>query len=69
MQARYFREYLEVQRAELAGELAVYVRNLTRSISTDDMRHARHLRGRIRHTENEIRSIERMVAALDERFP
>jgi hypothetical protein len=66
MQARYFREYLEVQRAELAGELAVYVRNLTRSIT---MRHARHLRGRIRHTENEIRSIERMVAALDECFP
>jgi hypothetical protein len=33
------------------------------------MRHVSHLRGRIRHTENETRAIERMVAALDERLP
>ena len=69
MQARYFREYLEVQRGVLNGELAVYATNLTRSITTDDTRHLSHLRGRMRQMENEIRSIERMVAALDARFP
>ncbi len=58
----------EARAPNWSGELAVYVKTLTRSITTDDMRHVGHLRGRIRHTVNVIRSIERMVAALDDDF-
>jgi hypothetical protein len=68
-QADYFRGFFEGERAELARELAKHVKNLTGCMTTSDMREASAIRRAIRNAEWEMRAIDRMIEALDHRFP
>jgi hypothetical protein len=67
-QADYYRSFFEDQRAELARELAKHVKNLTGCVTTPHMREASAIRRAIRNVEWEMRAIDRMIEALDQRF-
>jgi hypothetical protein len=67
--ADYFRIFLERERAELEGLKAKQVKQLTECLTTGAMRYISDARRRVRMTEDELRCVERMVAALDQRFP
>jgi hypothetical protein len=69
MQAGYFRAFLGDERAELRSYLAEQVKALTARAATGDVRGVSHVRRSIRAAENELRAIDRMVEALDWRFP
>jgi hypothetical protein len=67
-QADYFRIFLERERAELEGLKAKQVKQLAECRTTGAMRYISDARRRVM-TEDELRCVERMVAALDQRFP
>lgn len=70
LQAKYFRGYFEGERSALRAELSSCVKRLTRCMTTDsDAGEAGMIRRAIRVTENELRTIDRMLDALDGRFP
>jgi hypothetical protein len=69
MQAGYFRAFLGDERAELRSYLAVQVKALTARAATGDVRGVSQVRRSVRAAENELKAIDRMVAALDWRFP
>jgi hypothetical protein len=50
-------------------ELAHYTKTLTAYMVAGAMPHVSDLRRRIRTIEGTLRNIDRMVAALDDRFP
>lgn len=68
-QAVYFRGYLQQERADLAIELAHYTNTLTAYTVAGEMRRVSDLRQHIRTIERALHKIDRMVAALDHRFP
>jgi hypothetical protein len=68
-QADYYRDFFEVERAELTRQLAKHVKNLTGCSTTDNVREASVIRRAIRNAEWEMRAIDRMIEALDQRFP
>jgi hypothetical protein len=68
-QAVYFRGHLQQERADLTVELVHYTKTLTACMDAGDMRRVGDLRWRIRTIEGTLRNIDRMVAALDDRFP
>jgi gamma-glutamyltranspeptidase len=68
-QADYYRGFFEGERAELARELAKHVKNLTGCMTRSDMREVSVIRRAIRNAEWEMRAIDRMIEALDQRFP
>lgn len=70
LQAKYFRGYFESQRNAVRAELAGLVKRLTRGMTSNgDAGEASVIRRAIRAAENELRIIDRMLEALDERFP
>jgi hypothetical protein len=68
-QAVYFRGHLQQEHADLAIELAHYTKTLTDYMVAGDMRPVSDLRRHIRTIERALQKIDRMVAALDDRFP
>jgi hypothetical protein len=70
MQAGYFREFLQGERSVLAMDLAEHVKHLTHCMNTGraggEIANARRA---IRKVEAEMRAIDRMTGALDQRFP
>ena len=69
MQAGYFREYLNGERAELQRTLADHINRLEACLKGGSTRLVSHHRGCIRAAENELRFVDRMLARLDSRFP
>jgi hypothetical protein len=68
-QADYFRTFLEHERSELDTLRAKDVKQLTECMTNGATRYVGAVRPQIRTTEDVIRAIDRMMAALDERFP
>jgi hypothetical protein len=68
-QAAYFRLHLLQERRDLAAMLARHTKSLTRCTTEGDMRPMSDIRRHIRTIERELQSIDRMVEALDDRFP
>ena len=68
-QADYFRVQLHHERSELASILAKHTKSLTRCMTEGDMRLVSDIRRHIRTVEWELQLIDRMVEALDDRFP
>ena len=68
-QAAYFRLRLLHERCDLAAMLAKHTKGLTRCMTERDMRPMSDIRRHIRTIERELQSIDRMVEALDDRFP
>ncbi len=68
MQADYYRELLAAQRSDLAAELSALVRRLTHAM-TAGAGDVGRLRRSIRNAEREMRAIDRMTSALEQRFP
>jgi hypothetical protein len=68
-QAAYFRLRLLHERCDLAAMLAKHTKSLTRCMTERDMRPMSDIRRHIRTIERELQSIDRMVEALDDRFP
>ena len=69
MQATYYRGFFESERQVLAKDLAKYVKALTESTNSGNISEATRLRRTIRGAEGEIRAIDRLIEALDRRFP
>ena len=69
MQAVYHRGFFESQRDAVARALARYGKTLTQCMTTGDIGAASRVRRTIRHTEHDIRAIDRMLEALNQRFP
>lgn len=69
MQADAFREYFDRERSDLAVQLARLVKQLTASMTTESHQRISELRRAIRIAEADIRQIDRMVEALEQRFP
>lgn len=70
LQAKHFRGYFESQRDAVRAHLAGLVKRLTRRMTSNgDAEDASATRRAIRAAENELRFIDRMLEALDERFP
>jgi hypothetical protein len=69
MQADYFRGYLRGERCELASELANHVKRLTRCMTAAESGNISDIRRWIRSNESKMRAIDRMITALDWRFP
>ena len=69
MQAAQFRGLLEQERYESAARLAALTRRLTHCMTKGEMIHVGELRRIIRGAEMKLRTIERMVDALKQRFP
>jgi cob(I)alamin adenosyltransferase len=63
-QAEYFRRYLQDQRSELTEELAQQIRDLNRYVTMGASPNVSHVQKAIRRVEVQIRSIDRMVAAI-----
>jgi hypothetical protein len=68
-QADYFRFKLRQERSEVASILAKHTESLTLCMTKGDMRRASDIRRNIRTVERELQLIDRMVEALDDRFP
>jgi hypothetical protein len=69
MQAEYFRDFLDQERSELAVRLASHTRGLTECMTGGDMSLISHVRHAIRRTQRELHAIDRMLYALNGRFP
>lgn len=69
LQPEYFRGFLEHERSELAGHLATLTRRLTECMMTSEMTPISHVRRAIRGAEGQLRVIDRMMDALEGRFP
>jgi hypothetical protein len=63
------RAFLEHERSELEGLMAKQVGQLTDCMTTGEMHYIGHARRRVRMTEDALRCVERMAAALNQRFP
>jgi hypothetical protein len=68
-QADYFRFQLQRERSELASILVKQTKSLTRCMTEGDMRPLSDIRRHIRTVERELQLVDRMVEALDDRFP
>lgn len=68
-QAAYFRSHLQQERGDLDAMLAGHTKSLTRCMTEGDMRPMSDIRRHIRTIERELQLIDRMVEALDDRFP
>ena len=68
-QAAYFRLHLQQYRSDLSVMLAKHTNSLTRCMAVGNMRPMSDLRRHIRTIERELHSIDRMLEALDDRFP
>jgi DNA-binding transcriptional MocR family regulator len=68
-QAAYFRLRLVQERSDLAAMLGKHTKSLTQCMTERDMRPTSDIRRHIRTIERELQSIDRMVEALDDRFP
>ncbi|PXX04278.1 hypothetical protein [Mycolicibacterium moriokaense] len=68
-QAAYFRLHLLQERSDLVEMLGKHTKNLTRCITAGNMRPMSDIRRHIRTIERELQLIDRMVEALDDRFP
>ena len=68
-QADYSRSHLHKQRAELSAELAKQAKRMTHFMATGDMRPVSDIWRYICNVESELHTIDRLVAALDHRFP
>lgn len=69
MQAEVFRLMFDRERSDLAAQLSKLVKQSTVSMAAGNHQQVTELRRAIRHTENGIRKIDRMVDALEQRFP
>ncbi|HEX3546359.1 MAG TPA: hypothetical protein VHU62_07275 [Mycobacterium sp.] len=69
MQAGYFRGRFEEERSGVAAQLASLTRRLTECMTTDEMTTISHVRRAIRVAEGELRVIDRMLDAIEARFP
>lgn len=69
MQAEYFRGLFEGERSRVAAQLASLTRRLTECMTTDGMTPISHVRRAIRVAQGELRAIDRMLDAIEERFP
>jgi hypothetical protein len=69
MQASYFRAFLEQERTDLDQFRGEHIKRLHMCMSSGATRLAGHHRRSIRETEIEIHNVERMLRALDFRFP
>jgi len=69
MQADYYQSYFDERRSSLAAELASQVRQLTAVTATGDAASAGRIRRAIRNAESDLRTIDRMLEAIDGRFP
>ena len=69
MQADAFREYFDRERGDLVVQLARLVKQLTVSMTSDSHQRVSELRRAIRLAEADVRQIDRMVVALEQRFP
>jgi hypothetical protein len=69
LQADYFRRVLGEERAELASHLAGLTRRLTAHSARNEPTDLSNLRRSIRQSENDLRVLDRMIDALDGRFP
>jgi hypothetical protein len=68
-QAAYFRLRLVQERSDFAAMLGKHTKSLTRCMTERDIRPMSDIRRHIRTIERELQSIDRMVEALDDRFP
>ena len=68
-QAAYFRLQLLQERSDLAAMLATHTKSLTRCMTVGNMRPMSEIRRHIRAIDRELQLIDRMVEALDDRFP
>lgn len=69
LQAAYFRAALADQRALIAAEIAKKTRKLACLSTTNDSLAISRLRRQIRVDVTEQRELDRMIAAIDRRFP
>jgi ubiquinone biosynthesis protein UbiJ len=69
LQAQLLRQCLGDERRKLAAKLAKHARMLNETVTSQESRTISHHRGSIRQLEREIWSINRMVDALNTRFP
>jgi hypothetical protein len=69
LQARRLRQCLDEERAKVAAQLGKHAKILNECATSGEVVAISHHRGRIRQLENEIRTINRMLDALDSRFP
>jgi hypothetical protein len=69
MQAEYFRGFFAERRMDLAAQLASLTRRLTECMTNRETTPIGDLRRAIRVAEGELRAIDRMVDAIDARFP
>ena len=63
------RRHLSNERADLAAQLGKHARLLNEAMTSGQLQNISYLRGRILRLENEVREINRLIAALDKRFP
>ncbi|HYR13124.1 MAG TPA: hypothetical protein VEQ67_02755 [Mycobacterium sp.] len=68
-QADYFRFQLQQERSEVAAILANDAKSLRRCMTEGDMGPVGDIRRHIRTVERQLQLIDRMVDALDDRFP
>jgi hypothetical protein len=68
-QADYFRFQSQQERSEIAAILANDTKSLTRCMTEGDTGPVGDIRRHIRTVERRLQLIDRMVDALDDRFP
>lgn len=68
-QAEYFRGYFAEERSEVAAQLASLTRRLTECMTAGETTPISHVRRAIRVTQSQLRAIDRMLEAIDVRFP
>ena len=69
LQAQRLRKYLEEERGGLAARLCQHATTLTEHMEASDMRRVSFHRGHMRELESEIQAVNRILDALDARFP
>ena len=69
LQAQLLRRHLSNERADLAGQLGKHARLLNEAVTSGHLQEVSYLRRRVLRLENEVREINRLIAALDKRFP
>jgi hypothetical protein len=69
MQADYYRGFLMQMRSDLAAHHGKHTKRLTECMTTGDMGEVNAVRRAIRTIEQELPMIDRMLEALDGRFP
>lgn len=69
MQAKAFSAQFRAERADLEGQLSRYTELLGTARTNCDSRSAAAIRKSIRLTEDDLRRIDRMLEAIERRFP